>query len=525
MRLIMTTATPKYASAVILLRRDPTGVWRFFWAKRAEATPFLGGYHAFLGGRRDPEDNHIPVRHATDAEHAAQCVCAAREVFEEAGVVLADGRLTDAETRLAARADLMAGRVTFAEICARFDLRIDARRFTPAGRWVTPAGVPRRYDTTFFISELDFQQEPRLWPEEMVDGNWMTPSEALDAWARGAIRLVPPTLHSVRSLLRWTAEGAARRADFERLSALFHDHPAARGEPPAFIELAPGIVTFPLRTPTLPPATHTNCYLVGDRDLIVIDPASPYPDEQTRLDAHLTQLADQSGARVREIWLTHHHPDHVGGVATLSRRWNAPVAAHPITAKLLDGQIPVARLLNDGDACELSAAALVAQGLVPATWPGWRLRAVFTPGHARGHLCFFEETTGTLFSGDMVVGLGSVLVDPDEGDMADYLDSLQRLLGLPMRAIAGGHGPALTAPRAVIESYIAHRRQREARIVAALRDGASTVPDLVATVYADTPPALHPLAARSVQAHLVKLMREGKARRRSDGRLELTDVA
>ncbi len=522
---------PKYASAVILLRRDATGDWRFFWARRAEATPFLGGYHAFLGGRRDPEDSRIPVRHATDAEHAAQCVCAVREVFEEAGIVLAESRLTETETRLAARADLMAGRVTFAEVCARFDLRIDARQFLPAGRWVTPAGAPRRYDTTFFVSELDDRQEPRLWPAEMVDGSWMTPSEALGAWARGDIRLVPPTLHSVRSLFRWTAEGAARQADFDRLRALFHDHPAARGEPPEFIELAPGIVAFPTRTPTLPPATHTNCYLVGDRELIVIDPASPYPDEQARLDAYLTRLASQTGARIREIWLTHHHPDHVGGVAHLSRRWNAPVAAHPITAELLRGQISVSRRLMDGDACDLScelscelaAASLGAQW--PATWPGWRLRAIFTPGHARGHLCFFEEATGTLFSGDLVVGLGSVLIDPDEGDMADYLDSLQRLLGLPIRAIAGGHGPALTEPRAVIEGYLAHRRQREAQIIAALRDGASTVPDLVAAVYADTPPALHPLAARSVRAHLIKLTREGKARWRNDGRLELADVA
>lgn len=518
----MTPVAPKPASAVILLRRDPTGEWRFFWAKRAEATPFLGGYHAFLGGRRDPEDSQIPVHHATDAEHAAQCACAVREVFEEAGVLPAESRLTDPETRLAVRADLMAGRLTFAQVCAQFAVRIDARRFTPAGRWVTPVGVPRRYDTTFFVANLEPEQEPRLWPSEMVDGAWTTPAAALDAWVRGDVRLVPPTLHSVRSLYRWTTEGAAARADFDRLRVLFHDHPAAHGEPPESIELAYGVAMFPVRTPTLPPATHTNCYLVGDRDLIVIDPASPYPDEQARLDAHLTRLAEQTGARLREIWLTHHHPDHVGGVAHLSRRWNVPVAAHPLTAQLLDGRVTVARLLHDGDTYELPSTA---GDPGPTPWPGWRLRAVFTPGHARGHLCFLEENTGVLFSGDMVVGLGSVLIDPDEGDMAAYLASLNRLSALPIRAIAGGHGPALTEPYAVIEAYIAHRLEREAKILAALREGCATVPALVAAVYADTPPALHPLAARSVQAHLVKLAREGKVVQRADGELELTDVA
>ncbi len=521
----MTSVVPKYASAVILLRRNETGDWRFFWARRAQAAPFLGGYHAFLGGRRDPEDEQVPVRHATDPEHAAQCACAVREVFEEAGILLAESRLTAPETRLAVRADLMAGRLTFAEVCARFAVEIDARRLIPGGRWVTPVGVPRRYDTTFFVSRLDGADEPELWPDEMVDGQWVTPAEAMAAWAQGAVRLVPPTLHSVRSLLRWTTEGFAGREDFQRLRELLHDHPAAHGEPPAFIELAPGIVTFPVRTPTLPPATHTNCYLVGDRELVVIDPASPYPEEQARLDAHLTWLAEQCGARVTAIWLTHHHPDHAGGAAHLSRRWNVPVAAHPITARLLEGKVQVSQWLADGDGQFIPASPAMGRwSTTPPGWPGWRLRAVFTPGHAPGHLCFFEETTGTLLSGDMVVGLGSVLIDPDEGDMAAYLASLRRLQTLPVQLIAGGHGPALGEPQAVLAAYLAHRQQREESILAALRSGATTVADLVAVVYADTPAALHPLAARSVQAHLVKLTREGKVQQ-SGGRLQLADVA
>src|SRR5947207_7768346 len=139
-----------------------------------------------------------------------------------------------------------------------------------------------------------------------------------------------------------------------------------------------GIVLVPVRTPTLPPATHTNCYLVGGDEVVVVDPASPYEEEQALLDRVLEKR------RIREIWLTHLQPDHVSGANHLKRERGVKIAAHPITARDLDGFVDVDRTFAEDERLELAGR------------PGWSLRILHTPGHARGHVCIFETRNGSL---------------------------------------------------------------------------------------------------------------------------------
>jgi glyoxylase-like metal-dependent hydrolase (beta-lactamase superfamily II) len=147
----------------------------------------------------------------------------------------------------------------------------------------------------------------------------------------------------------------------------------------------------------------------------------------------------------------------------------------------------------------------------------WSLRALWTPGHARGHLSFYEERTGTLITGDCVVGFGTVVIAPPEGNMNDYLASLQRYLELPrLSALMPGHGPILANARERIEEYIAHRLQREAKIMESLSDGARNIPEIVAYVYTDVPQAMHQLAELSVRAHLERLEGLGRVIRLDD---------
>lgn len=259
------------------------------------------------------------------------------------------------------------------------------------------------------------------------------------------------------------------------------------------VTVAPGIRVLALRTPTLPPAAHTNVYLVGPDvgPVAVVDPGSPYPEQQAVLDAVLAEIP------LGMVILSHHHGDHTGGAMALATRWNVPIAAHAGTARRLAGIVEVTQLVDDGDRVH-------------------GMTAIFTPGHAEGHLCFAHGDA--IIAGDMVAGLGTILIDPDEGDMALYFASLERLLARRETLLLPAHGPPITDGHGKLREYLAHRRMREARVVAALSDATdgATVDELVPEVYGDTPAALWPLAARSLLAHLVKLERERAAIRRGD---------
>lgn len=238
------------------------------------------------------------------------------------------------------------------------------------------------------------------------------------------------------------------------------------------------IEVLPVRTPTLPPATHTNCYRVGRT---IIDPASPWPEEQARLRAW--------AGDVERILLTHHHHDHVGGVEALRAATGAPVCAHP------DSRLPfpVDIALHDGDRIDTGAGVL---------------RCLHTPGHADGHLAFLLEDTDELIAGDLVAGEGTIVLAPPEGHLGTYLKSLARARER-VSTLYPAHGPALDG-RAVIDHYVAHRHHRTAQVVAALRAGATDPEGVAARVYAGLPGVDLRLAALQVRAHVEWLREAGR---------------
>jgi glyoxylase-like metal-dependent hydrolase (beta-lactamase superfamily II) len=246
--------------------------------------------------------------------------------------------------------------------------------------------------------------------------------------------------------------------------------------------LNPGMMTGP----------GTNTYLVGRRDPILIDTGAGVPDYVPLLERYLGERGFSQPSRVL---LTHRHRDHLGGVGQLRERYRG-LRVSKMRQKDADLPEPIDDL-RDGE---------IVHG------EGVTLRPVYTPGHASDHLCYYLEEEQALFTGDVILGGSTTVIPADDGDLLDYLASLRRLLDLDVRRIYPAHGPVIEDGPAKIREYIEHRMLRERQIVEALGDGIDTIPAIVKRIYVDVAPALHPVAALSVESHLKKLAREGRAR-------------
>lgn len=235
----------------------------------------------------------------------------------------------------------------------------------------------------------------------------------------------------------------------------------------------------------------TNGYVVrvGPRTLVAIDPG---PVDDAQRDAFVAAARD-ANASYAAILVTHGHPDHFPGAAPLSAATGAPVYAHA------GARFPHDRALAEGERLAFDDAVLT---------------VLHAPGHARDHLVFVLEDERALFTGDVVIGTGTVVVAPPGGDMRTYQRTLHRLRDEygDANAIYGGHGPEVRDVRAKLDEYIAHREARERQIVDAVGAGAETIPGLVERVYADTDKRLWPAAARQILAYLLALEAEGRVR-------------
>lgn len=475
------------SAAVILVRGSGEGI-QVFWVQRSSAVSYMPEFRAFLGGTIDPGDSSIAIDGAF-GEDATERACAFREAFEEAGVLIGIEDPGPPAVRAEARRRLLAGEATFADLVAEHGWRFRRDALIPAGRWMTPPFSPRRFETQFYVARMPEGQEPVVHPGELASGEWIRPVYALRRWQLGFEAFAAPILYTLVGLAHGD-DGIARLAEA----------PEAANVGVRRIELMWGFVLHAMRTKPLPPAQHTNAYLVGEPEMALIDPGSGDSGELEHLFALIDAL-EQDRRKLKLVLLTHAHPDHTGGVDAIRKRYGVRVGAHPETAKHVSVDFTVA----DGDWIPLA--------------PGvgdWSLQAIHTPGHSRGHLCFFHPRTGALISGDHVTGAGTVIVDPPEGNMADYLRSLDRLLRLNVRVLFPAHGSPQGAAKRRIQALIDHRGVREDKVLAALEERPQELGSLVERAYDDTPRELWPYAERSLLAHLEKLQEEGKALREGD---------
>jgi len=541
-------------AATLLLLRDGNSGPEAFLLQRTLSAAFLAGAHVFPGGALDRADGDARVlRRVTgisDAQASARLgvesgglaywVAAVRECFEESGILLAeseDGRAPDAARTAALaqyRTPLHAGELAFHEFLEQERLVLRGSALAYFGHWITAPGRARRFDTRFFLALAPPDQPGAHDGTELIDSVWLRPAEALEREASGAMQLVFATRNTLADLQRFAraqdafeharetevetnracwalgADGAAalfRRRDPQYFEIHWSD-PEETGQ--TTIAFTPGVpkrldafvtrITAPNAGVMTGPGTNT--YLVGGEDIAVIDPGPA-------IESHIAAILAAGAGRIRWVLCTHTHVDHSPAAQAIKAATGAAQLGQPAPPlPTQDSSFVPDRVIGHGERLGIS---------------GLSLRALHTPGHASNHLCYLLEDNRMLFTGDHVMQGSTVVINPPDGDMRAYLDSLELLLGEDIAILAPGHGYLIGEPHREARRLIRHRLAREQKVVQALsRMRAPTLEELVVDVYDDVPPRMHGVALRSLAAHLDKLVAEGRARV-SDRRYSLSD--
>ena len=264
----------------------------------------------------------------------------------------------------------------------------------------------------------------------------------------------------------------------------------------AYADLGSGIRRLVAPNPSMMTGPGTNTYLFGDNEVAVLDPGPA-------IESHVADIIREAQAPIRWVLVTHTHPDHSPGARLLAAATGAELLGRPAPrGRHQDETFAPTRLLEDGDRLETREFVL---------------EAVHTPGHASNHLCYLHAESNWLFTGDHVIDGSTVVINPPDGNMRQYLQALRRIRHLGCGALAPGHGDLIDDPVRAIDWIVEHRLERERKVIAALRaHPGATTRELVARVYEDVPERLFGLAERSLLAHLIKLEEEGAAQRDDD---------
>jgi len=527
---------PRPAATVLLLRDAKDGV-EVLMTRRSPTASFAPGAYVFPGGTIDAADaqvhNIAAHRPGQEGQRLTQAVAAIRESFEELGVLLArhaDGRAADAQDVAALDRDQ-----PLIEQCRARGLVLAADQVFVLAHWITDRDLPRRFDVPFLVARMPEGQSPVADEAEQFEPVWVRPADALARHAGGSFFMIFPTIRtlerlakfdSVQAVLQACAGGqplwtSCPRAGFLKgADARYMEHEMAYGELALVspdgqivhhldwrceqpVPLLKNVMRLTAPNPGAMTGPGTNSYLVGDpvAGYVAIDPGPNEPE-------HLERLWRAAGGDIRMIVCTHSHPDHSPGARPLQALCSGkpPILGLPSapTARVASEFAPD-RALADGE-------ELVIEG------DGLRhtLKVIHTPGHAANHLCLVLLEDGLLFSGDHILNGSTTVVDPPDGDMTAYLDSLDRLSTacetLGIEFIMPAHGYVLGfAPQAVAHLK-AHRLQREAKVIAAMQARPQgTLEDWVELAYDDVPTRMWPVAQRSLLAHVQRIEAMGLA--------------
>ncbi|HQX58563.1 MAG TPA: MBL fold metallo-hydrolase [Burkholderiaceae bacterium] len=525
---------PTRPAATVLLMRDGASGIELLMTRRSMTASFAAGAYVFPGGGVDPADAaaHGQARRRPGQSdlHLTQAIAAIRESFEELGVLLA----CHADGRPAADADIagMDRKAAFAPQCAERGLVLAADQVFVLAHWITDRDLPRRFDVPFLVARMPANQQPVADESEQFEPVWVRPQDALERHAAGGFFIIFPTIRTLERLMAfdsvdavlqacavseqplWTSCPRAGWLAGKEMRYMEHEHPYGElqlvspdgqivhqldwqtAQP---VSLLRNVMRLTAPNPGAMTGPGTNSYLVGDpvTGFIAIDPGPA--------DAlHVERLWRAAGGHIRMIVCTHSHPDHAPGAAPLQALCTPrpPIMGLPSAASArANSEFQPDEVLADGQELRLASD----DGEQVHT-----LKVIHTPGHAANHLCLVLLEDGLLFSGDHVLNGSTTVVDPPDGAMTAYLDSLDRLSAAcetcRIDFILPAHGYVLGQAAAAIAALKAHRLRREAKILGVMQarpDG--TLDEWVTQAYDDVPPRMWPVAKRSLLAHVQRI--------------------
>jgi glyoxylase-like metal-dependent hydrolase (beta-lactamase superfamily II)/8-oxo-dGTP pyrophosphatase MutT (NUDIX family) len=548
------TRPPRAAATVIVVRDADEGMQVLLLRRVERSNDRSSGAFVFPGGTLDKGDRtlHGCCAGLDDAAASARLklerngldyyAAAVRECFEEAGLLFAydaAGGLTtldqpDAQEIAELRGSIRRGDTSLDVVCTRLGLRLAVDQLAYHSYWLTPPGLPKRFDTRFFVAVAPPGQTASFDQLETLEHRWIRPADAL-AESFG-FRLPNATRQTLESILPFATarecfEHARALRDIERIMPrvgygangprpVMPNEPAyaeigridpdgtgnASFEIPSgrVVQLSPRVRRLTAPNGSVMTGPGTNTYFIGDPGADAWAVIDPGPADASHVDAILAAAPGP----IRWILVTHTHRDHSPAAAALKARTGAPLFGKRARfSEWQDAAFAPDRELEHGERFPVGQQTT--------------LRVIHTPGHASNHLCYLLEEERTLLTGDHVMQGSTVVINPPDGDMAAYIESLRALLRENLEWLAPGHGFLIERPADAIERLIKHRLGRENKVVEALRAlGPSEIPALLATVYDDVPLRMHPVAQRSLSAHLIKLAADGRARE-SGGRWEL----
>ena len=533
------------AATVLLLRDSDAGI-EVLMTRRSMTASFAPGAYVFPGGGVDAGDAAAHAhasRRATQSDlHLTQAIAAIRESFEELGVLLArhgnGSAATDADIAAIDR------KQPFAAQCAARGLTLCGANVFVLAHWITDRDLPRRFDVPFLVARMPEGQTPVADESEQFEPVWVRPVDALTRHAAGSFFIIFPTIRTLERLKDFATVDAVLHACAQTEQPLWTSCPRAgwlAGAEARYMEheqpfgelemvspdgqmvhhldwntlqpmpLLKNVMRLTAPNPGVMTGPGTNSYLVGDPNTgyIAIDPG---PADA----AHIERLWHAAGGDIRMIVCTHSHADHSPGAKPLQALCtNAPQGVPPIlglaslpTARA-NSEFTPDRVLSNQELLTLSAKSIHAN-TTDATLATHTLKVIHTPGHAANHLCLVLVEDGLLFSGDHILNGSTTVVDPPDGEMTAYLDSLDALSAActehDIRFILPAHGYVLGQAANAISHLKTHRLKREAKILKVMQAQPNgNMDDWVAKAYDDVPPRMWPVAKRSLLAHVQRI--------------------